>query len=289
MGGSKGSSSTTVMKNLPTYAEGYVKSFIERAADLSNTALQSYADLTYAAQNADETDAITKLAARGRNGNQTIARGVSHVEGVLDGDYLLGTKPEFLTALDKALSKPAATFNNDIKPKIGSTILLMTSTENLAQKMVENTTSRYGGRASAMMYLKNYEAERKMQIIGLDHGIEFASQSAKDAEVLRLAGLYVREYLQGKYEDVYKKWYEDQIKAVRRLELLGNAIRALVGTQEATTAPVYRPNSMVAAAGGAMTGAGTAMAIGAAYGSPAGPIGIAAGALIGGIIGLASS
>ena len=291
MGSSKGGNSTTIVKNIPAYAESYVQSFLARAVVLSNDAYDAYGGTTYAVQNANEVDAIALMAARGRDGNLTITKATTYVRALLDGDYLLGTHPGFVAMLDKASSKPTQFFEDDIKSKVGGSLNLMQGDgEDIAETMLANTPSRYNNRAAAFIYDKAYRYERTTQGHALSYGIELAGQGAKDAELLRIAGLYMREYNQGDLEDAFKIWYEQQVANVRQLDILGNAIRALVGTQTATTEPVYRTSPVVAMAGGALAGAATAsMLAGAGWGAAGGPVGMAVGAVIGGVIGLASS
>lgn len=290
--GSKKGTSTTVMKNLPSYADSSVLGFLNRAVTLSNEAYQLYTGPTYAGQNADEVDAVSRLATRGRNGNTTVSKGATHLEAVLDGGYLAGTHAGFTSLQIKALGKPSASFTASVAPKLGASAYIMGNplSENIAEDLAVNTVSRYANRSSAMLFLKNREFERNMQNHSLEHGITYAGESAKDAEYLRLAGLYAREYSQGSYEDLYKTWYEQQVANVRRLEILGNAIRSLVGTQEADSEQYARMSPWVGAAGGAMAGGAAGGAIaGAAWGQGAGPYGVVVGAVIGGAIGYFSS
>lgn len=270
MGGRSGSS-TTVVNNLPEYAEQYVTQYLSKAYDFFSEEFPTYSGTTYASQDSNEIDAIAALAARGRNGNQTISKAVDHVKRVIDGEYLNGTRSEFLAAKDKALTKPRESFETRIKTLLGGTLLLVgdLSGENHAQDLSVDTADRQLNRAEAEMYGRNYDFERKIQKHVLSYGPAYASQSAKDAELLRMAGIHGRIYTQGSYEDIYKKWLEDQAREIRRLEILGNALRSLVGTQETTTQPYHRTSPMAAMAGGALSGASL------------GPWGALAGAAVG--------
>ena len=121
-------------------------------------------------------------------------------------------------------------------------------------------------------------------------GIEFAGQPYIDADILRTAGLHQRQFNQEELTDLYNRWLDEETAAVQKLELLGNAIRALVGTQYTKTEPLYKPSQAVAMAGGAVTGAvGGYMAASAMYGASAGPTGMVIGGVIGLGLGLLSS
>lgn len=288
---------------LPAYCEPYVVSYLTRAETLSNTAFDPYwddpgADPTYAAQDAYETAGIAALAARGRAGNTTIAKGITLVSAILNGDYLPGTDEFFQTMLSDAHDALAEAVENDILPIIGKTTFLVgdLSGEQLADEICAGTTSRYSGRMQAFLYGKNYATGRTDQHQALQFGVEYASQPFRDAEVLRRAGLYQREYDQGALEDLYKKWTEEEMAQVARLNILGNAIRALVGSQMTKSSPLYKASPVVSMIGGAMVGAvggyavGTsAMVQGMGAGSAAGPWGAAAGAVVGLAIGYFAS
>ena len=286
--GGGSSTSTSTMNNVPAYAQPYVQAYLQRASAIAFNAefdsyFTQYAAPTYADINdplyPDEIDGINALASRGRNGNATIIKGDNHVKAMLDGDYLLGTKPEFQSMLDNVTGKPNQSFADDVRPELGGSCYLVgdLSAENKAYDLTANIPARYNDRTLAKIYSDNYRAERKYQDDSLPAGLEFVKQVGDNADMLRKAGLHYRVWLQGYDEDNYKKWFEGEALEVARVEVLGNAIRALVGTQTTKTEPYYRPNKMVGVVGGAMAGA--------AMGAPLGPYGMAAGAIIGGIVG----
>lgn len=303
MSSSKGSA-TTVADKLPAYVKEYIfsglsetnkderlgdygeKGYLPWADDLARD--KDYDDLwqytdgdTYAAQDGYETDGINKLADRGRNGDALIQNNaIPYIEGVLDGNYLTGTRAEFVTMLGKVADKPKETFKN-ILDEIGTSLYVVgdLSSSNLAKESVDDT--KYYDRTAALIKAQNYKSERRRQEHAISYGIEYGKQSVIDAETLRMSGLYQREYEQGKLTDVYKKEYNKLVTKVRRLEILGNAVRALVGTHEAETKPYYRPSPVIGIMGGAMAGA----ASGAMLGSVVPGIGTLAGAIGGAILG----
>jgi hypothetical protein len=305
MGGSSKGSSTTTVKRLPAYAEPYAKSYLEGAETLSLEAYTNYPENTYADQTADEIAAIAKLVARGSGGNALIDKSIVYLEAVLDGDYLLGVYSKFTDLLSTISSKTTAQFStiNDLlggKPYIIGDL----SNDNLAQEMSSTTAATVLARNEKILYNKNYLEERLLQNDSIEYVIEHGKQSIVDGELLRMAGVLQREYDHGYYMDLYKEWYEDQIGDIKRLEILGNGVRALVGTQTSITKPYYRPSKIAGAIGGALSFAvmgqkmmssmaaskavagGATIAEGAKIGSSAGWYGVAAGVVIGGIMGL---
>lgn len=289
-GGSSQGTSTTTMRNIPSYAESYAQSMIGRAYDLAyNSVYDSYftqySGSTYVNINdvsyPNELSGINALATRGRNGNATIIKGITHLQSILDGDYLLGTKTEFTSMLNNVTGKPNQSFADYIRPELGGSCYLVgdLSAENHAQTLVDSIIpTRYNDRALAFIYNENWKTERGNQDRAIAAGTEYAKQSIDNAEYLRKAGLYYRVWLQGSYEDAYKLWYEGQILPITREEMLGNRIRALVSTHGKKTVPYYRPNRTATVASGMLTGA----IAGGQVGFMAGGM---YGAVIGGVIG----
>lgn len=226
-------------------------------------------------QAVEEIDAIARLAARGRNGNVTISKAKDHLTEILDGDHLEGSAA-FLTAVGKADTKADDAFTDDVSVKLGATPFVIGDPDpsNLAQSLSSTTSAKYRARMAAEMQAKNYQFERGIQSGAVPLGIDFAAEEVNDAEMVRRAGLYDREYRQSVLEDNYRKVIEKDSNAVRTLEVLGNAVRTLVGAQEAHTTPYYRPSPLMGAVGGAITG---------------GAVGGVPGAVVGGVLGLASS
>jgi hypothetical protein len=287
MGSSRGSSTTTV-RRLPAYCEPYVTSFLSRASDLSNVAYSPYGGPTYATQNADELDGISRMATRGRSGNATITKGGALILDILDGDYLPGTDTLFQNTLTKVHDSLATSFVDQILPLIGAKSMLVgdLSGENVAQNLCAGTVAKLSARVQAALHGRNYRTGRIDQHQALEFGPEYASQPYRDAETLRTAGLYAREYLQGSYTDTYHKWTDDQIARVQRLELLGNAIRAMVGNQYTKTEPYYKPSPVVGMMGGALSGAAAGALLG---GKTLNPYLVVGGAVAGAVLGYLSS
>lgn len=315
MNSSKGTA-TTVMDKLPSYVKEYIfsshskkgsadygkRGYLPWADDLYRDndydELWNYTDgATYAAQDSNETSGINKLANRGRNGDGLIKNNaIPYIEGVLNGYYLTGTRSEFITMAGKVTDKPKATFE-DVLLEIGTSLYVVgdLSGGNLAKESIDDT--KYYDRIGAFIKHQNYVSERRRQEHAIGFGVEYGKQAVVDAEILRMSGLYQREYEQGGLVDTYKKEYDKLVTKVRRLEILGNAVRSLVGSQEATTRPYYRPSPIVGIMGGAMSGAASGamlatsiMAEGATIGGMgAGPFGALAGAGVGALLGFLSS
>ena len=292
MGGSKGTSTTT-MRNVPTYAEGYVRSYLDRGVSIAfdaqyNASFTAYTEPIYTDLFQDEKDGIAALATRGRNGNGGINKGFTLITDSLDGDYLPGNKAEFQSMLTDATSKPSNIYENQIRNLLGGTLYNTgdLSGENVAYDITSVISTRTNNTAAALMYQNNYDRERIIQDGLLRQGIEYSKESVKDAEWLRKAGMFYRVWQQGKYEDDYKIWFEGQVLQVNRIEVLGNTIRSLVGTQSKKTAPFFRPSPAGNVIGGAMAGAAAGAMIGGESGNPYLIVG---GAIIGGVAGYLSS
>lgn len=284
MNGSSGSSTTTIDK-LPDWIEDqFAEKYLEWALNLYNDKdkFDPYEGQTFADQNDNELDGIANLATRGRNGDILITKGETYINNVFDGYYLDGNNADFDEVVDNVINKPKRTMRNDIMGRLGGTLFYAgdNSGVNLPRSFVSDT--KYYTRASKLLYAENYRDESDRQDRDLEYGIEYGKQDVVDAEILRTAGLYQREYNQGALEDAYRVYYEEQTAWIRKLDVLGNAIRTIMGTQTAIDKPYYRPSQMTGIMGGAMAGAavGTMIAPG---------IGTGIGAGLGAVLGSLSS
>lgn len=294
MGGSRGTSTSTASKwpslaffdgdttlaALPTvYATS--ANFVTGILNSRNGNDASFS--TYAPQTSEELSAISKMSTRGRNGNETIKKGKAHLVDVVDGEYLDGSRSEFQGMLSDVKTKAGDAFENEVVPGLGATLYLIgdPAPDNIAEDLSFGVAAKHKDRVEAALLEGNYRIERKRQVYVLGQGVVYSAQDMLDAELLRRSGLYIREYEQGKLEDTWNRTEGRYLSEIRRLEVLGNAIRSMIGTQEATTTPYYKPNPLVGVAGGAMTGA--------MLGSAFGPWGTAGGAVIGGVLGAIST
>lgn len=286
MGGQTGQSTTTVQR-WPAYLNNPedpnfvgpnlpIRYVLEADATSSNYLnILSFSEEMISAQPVEETSGISNLSIRGRSGNVTIAKGKAHAVDVLEGDYLDGSIFPFQIMVAKADAKAAVAFTDDILPKIGATLYVIGDPvpANLAIALVGDTSVKYRDRAKADVLAKNYEFERGRQVDALPNGIEYSGQEIADAEMVRRAGIYAREYRQSRLEDDYRKKMEHDLNLIRAREVLGNALRSLVGTQKTITTPYHRPNPAGAIIGGVVGGVGGFMV--------GGPMGAAMGASLG--------
>ena len=281
-------SATTTMRNLPAYAEGYVKSYLDRGVSIAFDAQYDpyftlYPESTYTDLFQNEIDGINALSDRARNGSPLVKKGTTLISKTLSGDYLDGTKPAFQTMLLNSGIKPSNTFESQVRNKLGGSLYGIGdfSTENLSQKLAEILPGRYNNRATASIYKGGYDLERNNQDIVIDKAITYSKESIKDAKYLINAGLHRRSWQQGKHKDDYEKWFESQVLTINRTEVLGNTVRSLVGTQGKKTTPIHVISKAVTIAMGAASGAIT----GAVIGSYFPVIGTAMGAIVGAIAG----
>jgi hypothetical protein len=243
-----------------------------------------YSELTFAEQNETELAALATLAARGITGNLTVSKGIVYIQDVLDGLYLLGSDAFFEAAEDEVEDNLTIAINTDLIPLLGGSKFLMGNSEgaNLAQSLGATTYAKYFGRVLARLYAENYRASRDDQVKALSIGIEYGAQRIKDGEVLRMSGVYEREYAQQLYTDLFNKWVDTQVYKIQHLEILGNAIRALVGAHSTKTSPYYKPSPWMGAAGGAISGAVIGSYILPGWGT-------VIGAVVGGVAGYVAS
>lgn len=258
-GGSGASNQTVTTNLLPDYAQPYVIAYLNKMSELSDNAYATYPGATYAIQNADELEGIAALADRGRNGSPLVAAGYASIQDVLDG-FRFNTN----TKIDEAYVRQAEVlvkeFEEETLPVINQFFNMRRSygamSHSWAQaKAAEKVMAKLQS-IGMDLYFKDYVQERTLQIGNLDDAIVYGDQSAADSDTLRQAGELQREWQLGKLEDDYKKWHDETTKIIKRLEIIGNGLRTVVGAQHEVTEPFYRPSAFSAIAGLALAGAG---------------------------------
>jgi hypothetical protein len=293
-GGSSGggdSTQTSTVRTVPDWAIPFVTSYWTTGYALwKSDTLSVYTGDVTADQPLDETDGIAGLANRGRYGDQVISKAIAYENDAINGGYLAGTKAAFLTALASVTDKSTLSFAS-VNSRVGRKPYYVgdADTTFLAQTFITGTPTTYNARMSALIYADNFHKERVLQDHALSYGVEMGKHAAIDAEALRRAGLYSREYLQGTYGLDHKLFVEGQEIAVANLEIMGNCIRGLTGSQQTSDQQMSGGSKLMGVASGAITGAvGGYMAgayLGAEYGVVGGPWGMAIGAVVGGIAG----
>ena len=280
MGGGGGSSHQAVTTNLlPDYAQPYVEAYLTKMTELSNLGYATYPGATYAEQNTNELDGITALATRGRNGSPLITKGKLLLQNVLDG-LKFNINPKIDTAYSKKAESIVKEFEEDTLPRLNQRFNL---TNNFASDSHHWAQSKAAESVMAKLqefgmdsYFKDYLSERLLQINSLFDARQYGEQEVTDAEILRSAGELDREWQQGKLEDIYKKWRDEIERITKRLEILGNGVRSLVGAHVEETSPFYRPSAISQIAGLALAGAGMfAMVKGMSTGQAAPQTGVA--------------
>jgi hypothetical protein len=257
--------------------------------------LQVYSGPIFAAQNQDEIDGIAGLAVRGRYGDQVITKAIAYEDDVINSGYLSGTKAPFLAALASVTNSSSSSFAS-FSSRIGRKPYYVGDSDStfLAQTLTTGTAALYNARISAAIYADNFRKERVIQDHALGYGVEMGKHALIDAETLRRAGLYQREYVQYGYTMSHKLFLEEQELAVVNLEVFGNCLRALTGSQQTTTQDYAGGNKVTAAVGMGMAGGVAGWYIGAELGaefgfSAGGPYGAAIGFVVGAAIGYFSS
>ena len=90
----------------------------------------------------------------------------------------------------------------------------------------------------------------------MGRGGELAKGAVTDAETLRKAGFYAREYLQSTYELTHKLFIEGEEIDIFRLEIFGNMLRAITGSMQTSTQDVNNASGLMQAVGVASSVAG---------------------------------
>ena len=242
-------------------------------------ALQVYSGPIFAPQNQDELDGIAGLAVRGRYGDQVITKAIAYEDDVINSGHLAGTKAELVAALASVTGNSSSSFAS-FSSRIGRKPYYVGDSDStyLAQTLTTGTAALYNARISAAIYADHFHKERDIQDHALGYGVEMGKHAAIDAETLRRAGLYQREYVQFGYTMSHKLYIEQMEIAVVNLEVFGNCLRALTGSQQTTTADYEGGNKITSAVGMGMAGGVIGFYVG---GPPGAAIGFVVGAVTG--------
>lgn len=266
MGGGGGGASTTVSQNpIPDYAQPFVQNYLRRANDLAsdNGGLwPDYPGDTYASQNTNETDGIAALALRARRhvsiaGAQIPGKGETLLRSELDGDYL-NNNPKMVEAYNKRRDQLLQEFRRTTLPNLHRSFAMMGRYGGVSHHIVQHIEAERLAQALADLSIEifgeNYSQERERRISAWGYGITYGTEDLKDADFLRQAGLYEREYTQGLYTTNYQLWKAEQVAGAERLQILTNAVRAMVGSISTETRPFFQPGTMSQLAGLALSG-----------------------------------
>jgi len=280
--------STNTVVTVPSWAQASVAAYAENAYNLwTVNPVVAYSGSTAASQTQNEADGIAALATRGRNGELVISKAITFLRSAINGEYLPGTKAEFVAALALVTGNSTTDFAS-VNSRIGKKARYVGDPDSafLAQTLATGYPALFNARMSAAIYANNYEKEREFRDHAMAYGVEMGKHSALDAELLRKAGLAIRDYLQTTYVIAHKLFVEQQNLAVSNLEIFGNAIRALTGSQQTTISDDPQGNKVAAAVGMGMVAGYAGYYIGAYIGGTAyGPVGAAIGFVVGGIVG----
>ena len=253
-----GDADTTVYTNLiPTYIPGFqdwTVEYLASATSLSMSNFTPYAGLTYAAQDANETDGIAAVATRGRYGSTIELDGKALLRNLYDG-LKINSNTKLAAFYSAKIEELLQEFDEEVLPQIRSNYVMAWggSEHNVAEAKV---SEKMMGKINeiAKMYYDDYTHERGLQQQAMAHATPYGLQCIRDMEMLRQAGVYVKEYLQKSYENDWEKWNDEITFPIRNLDILGNAVRTILSTYRATTTKFYRPPQIAQIAGLAMAG-----------------------------------
>ncbi|NKE69906.1 hypothetical protein [Candidatus Manganitrophus noduliformans] len=282
--GSSGSGSSQQVTNLFVGFEPEVSEYLKAMRDLVNYSttttkpqfrppLFTIPAQTYALQDANELEGISRLATRSRDGSPIISAGETVLRNTFDG-LNLTNNPKLDALWTRRKEEVIQEWEEEILPRIhsianlnggfgssGHHVMQAKEAEKVMKRLVQIAYEIYG---------QNYFAERAIQQAALGLGIEYGTQDIKDAEMLRQVGLYKREYSQGAREDAYKRSMAEIDMEITRLEVLGNAIRTVMGSYVTRTEQLFYPSKFGEIAGIALAGMSLAGSIygNGGFGSP---------------------
>ena len=257
-GGGGGSGDSVSYTNLiPTYIPGFqdwTVEYLTNAASLSMSNFTAYPGLTYAAQDANETDGIAALATRGRYGSTIELDGKALLRNLYDG-LKIASNSKIGALYAAQIEALLQEFDEDVLPQIRANYVLAWggSEHNVAEaKAAERMMAKIND--IAKMYYDDYRHERSLQQQAMAHATPYGLQCIRDMDMLRQAGVYAREFVQKGYENDWEKWNDEMTFPIRNLDILGNAVRTILSTYRQTSTKYYRPSTIAQIAGVAIAG-----------------------------------
>jgi hypothetical protein len=280
-GGGGGDTNMVIYTNLlPSYIPGFqdeAVTYLNQSLVLSMAEFTEYSGQTYAAQNADELAGIEAVASRGWYGDSIESDGETYLQ-LLFNDGYIGINPRLDTAFQKGQEVIIQGLSETILPDIDDSYMFAFggSEHNIAQAKAAEKAMDSINALGEKIYYDDYRTERRIQDAGLSHAVPYGQRGIRDGEILRSAGLYAREFLQGFYTDKWKVWNENEIVPIRNLDIIGNAVRSILGVTRTATTKYYKPPAFNEIAGAALTGLGFYSAAKrltmSAYDNPAGKV-----------------
>jgi hypothetical protein len=242
---------------IPTYIPGFqdwTVEYLTNAASLSMSNFTAYPSLTYAAQDANETDGIAAVATRGRFGSTIELDGKALLRNLYDG-LKINSNSKIAAFYAAQIEELLQQFDEEVLPQIRSNYVLAWggSEHNVAEA---KASEKMMGKINeiAKMFYDDYVHERSLQQQAMAHATPYGLQCIRDMEMLRQAGTYVKEYLQKGYENDWEKWNDEMVLPIRNLDILGNAVRTILSTYRQTSVKYYRPPMIAQIAGIAIAG-----------------------------------
>ncbi len=260
MGGGGGGDGTTNTNLLPSYISGLsgnAQAYLNDAQFLSHGNFHPYPGTTYAAQNANEIAGIAALATRGAYGSKIESDAETYLHLLLSGQYL-SVNPNLDAVYQSNIDDIVQELNEVILPNIVDEHIFCFggSEHNIKEAIAAERAMDTINKLTESTYYDDYRAERRIQDAGISHAIPYGERRIRDAETLRQAGIYAREYSQGNLQDLWDKWNDRLTMNVRNLDILGNAIRTILGTTRSSTTKYYTPPLFNQIAGVALAGMG---------------------------------
>lgn len=242
-----------------------------------------YPGQTVAPMSSYTKNSLDATAQRAAYGSDMVRTAQGQLTSTMNGDYLNAGNPYFQGAVNAATRPMINAFNDQVMPgldsnfssagRYGSGAHALASSDAGAQ-----LTDQIGDVSSQMAY-QNYGDERQRQIQAQMFAPQLAREDYNDLAMLGAAGQGYDQYNQGLINANIDRFnYNNNAQWNFLNDYIGLLNGAVGGSSTTTGTQPSSSSPITGAVGGALAGAGT--------GSTFGPMGTAAGAIIGGIGGL---
>lgn len=213
---------------------------------------------TYAGQDANEVAGIVKIATRATTPNAAMTKARTLLDANVADSSKLSANTYAPTAFTAKRDMAIQEFDETTLPDMAHSANMVGrfggSTHAFMQyRAAETVMKDLLGKGEETIY-PDYKAARNIQQESIGRIVPFTAESLRDFEMLRAAGMFQREHMQGMYDDSHDSYTALEMQKIKDIKMLGDAIGMLKGTAFSELTPYRKISDVTQIAGLALTG-----------------------------------
>lgn len=254
---SGGQQTSTQTTGTPAWLQPYATSYLDRANAIGNTPYQQ-SPTQVATPNNLQTAGWQAIANRATQGSPVMSAANSQLTNTINGGFLDGN-PYMDRMVDKAQGDVIRNYNLVSKPQMEASMVRSGSYGNSGLMEMQGEQQRQLqeslGNISTQMRGQNYAQERQNQQSAIGMAPGFAQQDYNDAQQLLNAGSQMAGSENQQNQQNYQWWREAMGYPSQQLDVYGNALRSILGTNSQTSQTSPGTSTGASVLGGALTAA----------------------------------